>query len=362
MNYLQTKIHLIINILGVSLLALSSILAPARASHATTRAVGQLEPASNVDKFHLNASSNYIVINANGFAPATLVIKVGETVTWHNAISQTHRLKSGVPDPSGGLTQIFLPFITKGSGNATASDAATQAGEASTLAGDGDFDQSLPPGADFSSTFTAVGTFPFYLATADQFIGRIIVEETGATTIVSTSPADGEGDVAVTRETIIEFDAPIAADGVTAANFYARFGGQSLGARLQHSADRRGVTLFYNDPLPASARVQVTINGDGIQDASGQKVDADGDGQPGGVTQISFNTLSLTVVPGTSVCGRVYASELQKADVAGVSVNNPLQGATITVDGKENTLRTTHRCQRRLLSRPGACRPLLRPP
>lgn len=45
------------------------------------------------------------------------------------------------------------------------------------------------------------------------------------------------------------------------------------------------------------------------------------------------------MIEGTSVCGRVFASEL--AQVRDTSVNVPLAGVTITVDGMEETLRTT---------------------
>ena len=62
-------------------------------------------------------------------------------------------------------------------------------------------------------------------------------------------------------------------------------------------------------------------------------LDADGDGEPGGVAAIDFDTLSLTILPGTAVFGRVFASEL-----GDTGMNVPLPGVTITVDGMESTL------------------------
>jgi hypothetical protein len=72
--------------------------------------------------------------------------------------------------------------------------------------------------------------------------------------IARTSPANGENEVAVTRETVIEFSWPISSTGVTTATFSAQFGGQPLATRLHLSPDRRRVTLFYEQPLPKPAR------------------------------------------------------------------------------------------------------------
>src|SRR5439155_20270747 len=66
-------------------------------------------------------------------------------------------------------------------------------------------------------------------------------------------------------------------------------------------------------------------------------VDADGNGTPGGTVTIDFETVTLTTLPGTSVCGRVFASGLS-ATPGGAAVNTPLQGVTITVDGMEGRL------------------------
>jgi hypothetical protein len=218
---------------------------------------------------------------------------------------------------------VFLPLLTGGSGTTT-----TQANSvASRSAGAG-----------------------FNCIASDQPIEPA--------TILRSSPSNGEDGVAVTRETIIEFSDPIDPDSVTDAAISAQFGGNTLATRLHISADNSTVTLFYNEALPASARVRVTIDGEQLLDANGNPVDVDGNGSAGGTTTIDFDTLSLTVIEGTSVCGRVFASELDTSD-RGTSVNVPLQGVTITVDGMEDTL--PNRQQRELLPRSGSGRPLLRP-
>ena len=152
---------------------------------------------------------------------------------------------------------------------------------------------------------------------------------------VTSSPASGERDIALERETILRFDGPLAATAaVDSAHLFAEFAGQRLAARLHLAPDRRAVTLFYQQPLPPSARVRVTLVGDGLPNRFGHAIDADGDGLPGGTVRIDFDTLSLTSLPGTRVCGRVFASELAPG-AGGGSVNVPLEGVTIRVEGSD---------------------------
>lgn len=156
-------------------------------------------------------------------------------------------------------------------------------------------------------------------------------------TILETSPALGESGVAVTRETIFHFSGALAADAVVApSQLFAEFGGRRLLSRAELSSDRHTLTLFYLENLPASARLRVTLNSSGLRDANGLELDADGDGQPGGTATLEFDTLGITGLPGTAVIGHVFASEKTS-----VGTNLPLAGVTITVDGAEQTLRTT---------------------
>ncbi|GEM_PF-2395587 len=161
--------------------------------------------------------------------------------------------------------------------------------------------------------------------------------------IVESSPSPGEGNVAVTRETIIRFDGAVDPATVTGASVRARFGGQALPVRLHVAPDRRSLTLFYQVPLPGSARIRVQIDGGLLLEAErGWGIDADGDGREGGIGVIDFDTLSLTRVPHTFVYGRVFASELATAAAPSTdSLNMPLAGVVITVDGLETTVRAT---------------------
>ena len=160
----------------------------------------------------------------------------------------------------------------------------------------------------------------------------------GPATIIETSPVDGETDVALTRESIITFDYPLEPATITSDSFFATFGGETLPVMLHVSPDNRVVTLFYQEPLPASAIVRVHVIGDLLLDDLGNIVDADGDGIPGGVRFIDFDTITLTTLEGTRVCGRVFASELATSESTGEPVNLPLEGVVITVDGAEDEL------------------------
>ncbi len=170
--------------------------------------------------------------------------------------------------------------------------------------------------------------------------GEVVGLRLPPVSVVHSSPTDGEADVAVTRETILEFSSPLPAGTVIDDSvLFAEFGGQDLPARIHLSPSRKRVTLFYDHGLPASARIRVRLVGDDLLDANGNAVDADGDGEYGGTAQIDFDTLSLTTVPGTRVCGSVFASELMTGE-AGSPVDQPLNGVAITVDGQASVLFT----------------------
>lgn len=155
-------------------------------------------------------------------------------------------------------------------------------------------------------------------------------------TTVRSSPGDGETDVAVTRETVLRFSRPLAPTATLSnAQLFASFSQRQLLTRVEIASDRRSATLFYLEPIPGSARIRVSFDGTTVLDEAGKAVDADGDGAPGGLGLIHFDTLSVTPVGNTAVIGRVFASEM----IQGLSLNQPLAGVTITVDGAEETLR-----------------------
>jgi len=165
------------------------------------------------------------------------------------------------------------------------------------------------------------------------------LRQASLTTISGTSPEAGDGDVSVTRETVVRFSGPLGSTvSIGTDRFFGEFGGRRLLSRVELSEDRRQATLFYLEPLPAASRVVVSFLSDGLSDAGGQEVDGDGDGVPGGTRRFSFDTMTSTAVSGTAVFGRVFASDPVSSG-EGVT-NRPLAGVIITVDGAEEHLRT----------------------
>ncbi|MBX3746041.1 MAG: Ig-like domain-containing protein [Verrucomicrobiae bacterium] len=165
----------------------------------------------------------------------------------------------------------------------------------------------------------------------------------GLTTLVETSPVDGEDGVSVTRECLLRFSGALSPGTIlTLDRFHAEALGRRLLSRVELSSDRRTASLFFLENLPASAQVHVTFDATGVLDEQGLEVDADGDGVPGGVARLRFRTFSTTPIPGTAIHGRVFASEPVPGVGPGASATvRPLQGVTVTVDGAEESLRTT---------------------
>ncbi len=119
--------------------------------------------------------------------------------------------------------------------------------------------------------------------------------------IAGTSPFPGEAGVSVNREVVVFFSEPLAADAVVnAANFHAGFGGRRFLSRVELSSDRRKATLFFLEPIPGSTRVTVVFDAAAVRGANGLLVDADGDGVPGGVNRLQYDTYSTTGVAGAA--------------------------------------------------------------
>ena len=156
-------------------------------------------------------------------------------------------------------------------------------------------------------------------------------------TVTSSSPGRGESGVAVTRETVLRLSGPLAeATTVDGRQLHAVFGGRRLLTRPALSQDRRSLTLFYLENLPAEAEIAVEFDGVDLLDTAGEAIDPDGDGNPGGTYQLTFDTAGIAGLPGTAIEGHVFASE-RKPDGS----NQPLANVTVTVDGAEEILRTT---------------------
>ena len=122
--------------------------------------------------------------------------------------------------------------------------------------------------------------------------------------IAAAAPAAGASDVGVTFRPRIDFTRPAAVATLTAADLYATdAAGNTLPATVVPADDGSFAWLFFTNPLPGATRITLHVNGDGITAADGTKLDADGDGTPGGATTFSFSTVSTATVPGTTISG-----------------------------------------------------------
>lgn len=226
-----------------------------------------------------------------------------------------------------GLGELSQLQLTRVLSDGSSQDLTAQASYAVAPAGIASVDAEGLLTATGTGSATITATLGAELATAVVNVGPPIM--------ISTSPAAGEAQVAVTRETIVRFSVPVSTASLTSGAVVATFAGQEIPGRLHLAADRRSLTLFYGRPLPPSSRVRIAVNGDLIETPGGTKIDVDRDGTPGGVAEFDFETLTLTATAGTSVCGRVFASELNG------QINVPLQGVHITVDGVANVISAT---------------------
>jgi hypothetical protein len=198
------------------------------------------------------------------------------------------------------------------------------------------------PAGDYVITARAVDTQGIAATNGVPTLVKVTPLDTEPLTTFASSPTAGETGVAVTRETVLRFTCPLRDDAtVSLDRFNAVANGRRVLSRIELSTDRRTATLFYLENLPASSRVRVTFNGTGVFDCLGRAVDADGDGQPGGVAEFDFDTLATVAVARTAISGRVFASEPVSGAGTTNFLNRPLQGVTITVDGAEETQRTT---------------------
>jgi len=118
------------------------------------------------------------------------------------------------------------------------------------------------------------------------------------TTIAASSPANWEGGVAVTRATFFRFSGGVYEENplspLSEGKIYAEHNGVRLPAIAELGYDEvlrvTTATLSYLADLPAGARIRVTVNGSLLRDDRDRLVDADGNGSPGGVRVLEFET------------------------------------------------------------------------
>ena len=93
--------------------------------------------------------------------------------------------------------------------------------------------------------------------------------------VLTTSPHDGEGNVALTREFVVRFNMPLAKGTVlTNETFYAYAGDELQVTAARLSSDRMKASLFLNgDRWPSNGRITVTLDGTNLSDFLNRGID-----------------------------------------------------------------------------------------
>lgn len=122
-------------------------------------------------------------------------------MTWVNKTNADQILRFDDAPTTQGDRALFLPFISRNAG-VQAADARLHAMLNCIAAIDTSLSVSLKPGATYTQRFNQPGVYEFRLASGAEATGRV---QLSGTALLSTSPANGTVDVAVTRETILAF-------------------------------------------------------------------------------------------------------------------------------------------------------------
>lgn len=115
-----------------------------------------------------------------GFNPDLLFITVNTAVTWQNDTAQTIILVGDVTNDFQSQWRVFLPLIMGGSGHHAA---AAISGDAPPL-----FEATIPPGGNYTYTFTTPGIYDYYRLDNPDIQGRIIVEPEAGENEAEPSP------------------------------------------------------------------------------------------------------------------------------------------------------------------------------
>ncbi|MFZ4409274.1 MAG: VCBS domain-containing protein, partial [Paracraurococcus sp.] len=123
--------------------------------------------------------------------------------------------------------------------------------------------------------------------------------------VASVTPLDEAGDVGVTVQPQVSFTRAVDAATLTAGSFWATdAAGAVLPGNIVLSDDATKAWLFLQQAMPGATQVTLHLDGEAIRAAGdGVLLDGDGDGTPGGDLASSFQTVSRTIVPGTSLTG-----------------------------------------------------------
>jgi len=135
-------------------------------SYTIPLAAAPAKPALVQKTWQVAAAIYTINITDNGFSPATLTIKTGESVRWQNTTGQPQTVRSGPPP------RILLPLILLNS----AEEVAGASVRRSAFVPTNQFEGNVQPGQNFEQSFNTPGEFAYHLV-GSLHSGRIVVEQ-----------------------------------------------------------------------------------------------------------------------------------------------------------------------------------------
>ncbi len=125
-------------------------------------------------------------------------------------------------------------------------------------------------------------------------------------TLTSYTPTNGSSDIGSTFRPELFFSRPINTATLTATDFYATDStGAVLPTTIVPANDGTYAWLFFTNPMPGASTITVTVDGSKITCADGTKLDAAGTGIAGSLLTTSFTTVSLALIPNTSLFGTI---------------------------------------------------------
>jgi len=135
---------------------------------------------------------------------------------------------------------------------------------------------------------------------------NVTVANDASFALTAHTPLDGATEVGSFFHPQVHFARPVDSATLTDENFFASIGDRKLPARIVASNEGRFAWLFFEEPLPSSSRVQITVDGTTILPlGGGAPLDADRDDIPGGTLRYEFTSVSLAPVPNTTVVGKI---------------------------------------------------------
>lgn len=142
------------------------------------------------------------------------------------------------------------------------------------------------------------------LGDAERFFRFRLPDRPAAGFLISRHlPRGGAVEVGVTFRSQLFFSEPVDPASLDSDSVSMWRGEEQWPLRIVPSNDGLFAWLFPVTPMPGGSVMQIRVLGDAIESVSGNRLDADADGEPGGLATFSFTTVGTTPLPGVELAG-----------------------------------------------------------